>query len=223
MNTELFNAILQEDMGEIASIMIRPSRDFTGGSYPYKVDLEKGAVYYNGYNFLVRTDVWMNNILEIDEFSMWVNRVLYILEKESDNDLWDYEVCEYLESLGIDVDDRKGYMCGSGYTYNDSDSCYLDRDIHYTIFSHDGDGYVVFKVHYGADARAGFGELVCFKVRDMDYFYDSMMVTAYDSVANEDIDINEVDEIAIYDKDSDSWFHKETGNEIYINSSADGY
>jgi hypothetical protein len=209
-------------MGEICGIMIQPSRDFTGGVYPYEVDLNKGAVYYNGYHFLVRTDVWMNNILEHDEFSKWVNRVLYVLKAEADNDIWDYDVCQYLESLGIEIESDIDYG-GSGYTYNSPDYCFLDRDIHYTIFRHDGEYYMVFRVHHGADARVGFGELACFKIRNIDYIYDSMEIRAYDSVTDKDIDIGEVEEIAEYNKEADTWKHKETGNEIYLHSSADGY
>lgn len=223
MNHKLLNALMQEDMGEVASIMIRPSRDFTGGSYPYEVNLDKSAVYYDGYNHLVRIEAWMNTMLEQDEFSMWVNRILYVLSAESDNDLWDYNVCEYLEGLGVEVDDKKGYLVGSGYTYNNPDYCFLNRDIHYTIFEHDGESYVVFRIHYGADARVGFGDMACFKVKDMDYFYDAMTVTAYDSVKEEDVDIYELEEIAEYDKETDTWIHKETGNEIWIHSSADGF
>lgn len=215
MNAELLNAINMEDMGEIASIMIQPSRNFTGGVYPYEVDLDKDAI--NMERLLVRTDVWMKNLLEQDDFSKWVNRILRVLNAESDTHLWDYEVVPYLESLGVDVDDVEG-----GYTYNNPDYCFLDRDIHYTTFKHDGDMYIIFAVHYGADARVGFGMNACFKVQSEEYLFMSMEIQAYDKEDNE-ISIGDIEDMATYNKEQDEWIHNETGEVINVHSSANGW
>jgi hypothetical protein len=208
MNHTLLNAINMEDWGGIASIMIEPQRQFVGDSKPYEVNLDKDLVDVE--RLLVRTDVWIKEHLEIDEFSKWVNRIMYILQNEADVELWDYKVCEYLESLGIDVEDEN-----NGYTYNDPDYNRLDRDIHYTTFIYDGEMYVIFSVHYGADARVGFGENACFKVSDKDSFYQSMNISVYDKDDN-DIEIWHVEDIATYNKEKDEWIHNETGETINV-------
>lgn len=217
MNAEMLVAINMENMKELAQQMIRPSRDFTGGSYEYEVDLKKDAI--DDENFTVRTDVWMNTMLEQDDFSKWVNRLLYVLhDSNKDYDFWDYNLDDLLESLGVDIE-----VDYSGYTYNDPDHCRLDRNIHYTQFKYDGDYYIVFAVHHGADARAGFGYNAVFKVKDSDYLFSGMEITGYIRELEEDLEWYQIDNVAEYDKENKVWIHKETGYEVELHSSANGF
>lgn len=219
MKNVTFNAIVQEDREELFQLMIEPSRQFVGDSAEYKVNLDADAI--DTKNLLVRIDKWMDTMLDFDEFSTWINRILYLQEKESEDErLWDYNVPEYLSDLGIEVDNIQ-----SGYTYNDGgDYSRLDRDIHFTTFEYESEYYVVFSVHYGADARAGFGDFVCFKINDYAYFGTGMEIEAYiDDNANEEISCNEIEDIATYNEDRDSWVHNETGKELTLYSSSNGF
>jgi hypothetical protein len=200
-----------EDWGEIASIMIEPQLSFGTlfNGKPYEVDLDKGLVDVE--RLLVRTDVWMKENLEIDDFSKWVNRILYVVQNEAGNELnGKGEIGEYLESLGIDVEN-----VNEEYTYNNSDYYRLNRDILYTTFIYEGEMYVVFSVHYGADARVGFGENACFKVYDKDTFPQSMNISVYDKDDN-DIELWHVEDIATYNKEKDEWIHNETGEALNV-------
>jgi hypothetical protein len=214
MNAQLLNAINMEDMGEIASLMIEPQRHFAGDSTPYVVDMDKDAI--NMERLTVRTDIWMKNLLEQDEFSKMVNRILRVLSAESDTYLWDYQITEYLDSLGIELDDVE-----SGYTYNHSDYCRLDRNIHYSTFKYDGESYIIFAVHHGADARVGFGMNACFKVQNDEYLFLAMEITGH--LDNEDYECGSIEDVATYDKEKDEWIHNESGKEINVYSSANGW
>lgn len=166
---------------------------------------------------LIRVEAYLNTMLDIDDdFAQEVNEILYSLEKDDSE-----KIIEILkEKYDINTD---GYGCFSGYTYNNPDDNFLNRDIVYDVFEYDGDEYALIQVHYGADARVGFGAMVCFKVNDIDYFYDGMRITAYDSVTDEDIEMYQLDEIADYDIENDTWHRKDNGNEIYLHTSADGF
>ena len=76
--------------------------------------------------------------------------------------------------------------------------------------------------HYGADARAGFGDTVCFKIRNVGYFHD-MQITYYDTVTDEDMTYSDFEEVAEYDKETDTWTNKENGHEISLYSVACGF
>lgn len=213
----LLDTILEDDLESVIKHMVLPQNYFVGESEPYEVDLLKDAI--DKRNLTVRIDRFIDTMCEFDEFTNWVNRILYITEAESKIDLWDYQVPEYLETIGIEVEVIRGV-----YTYNDQDYCRLDRDIHYTIFKYDCEYYVVFAVHHGADARAGFGDNVCFKITDIDYFEKAMEIEAYTEENGEgDIPWHEVENVATYNEEKDAWYHNETGKEIFLNSSAEGF
>lgn len=215
MEEILFDALMEENMEVVCQEMIRPQLSFTGGSKSYDVNLNKYAL--DKENFLVAIDVWMNNILEFDENSKMFNRFLKKAHLDNE-DLLDYNVPDYFEDYGILVD-----VMHIGYTYNDRDCCRLDRDIHYTVFKYDGEYYTVFRVHHGADARVGFGDLACFKIREIDYFFISMEISAYIQETDEDIEWYEVEDVATYDKEKEVWIHNEAGYEIILYTNADGF
>lgn len=215
MEKQLFNALINENMEEVCKEMILPRRYFAGDSIAYKVDLNRDAI--NVEDLTINIDVWMKNTLEFDENSNIFNRIIR-QSSLNNNYLWDYEFIDLLNELGFEIE-----LVSSEYTYNDTDHNRLNRDIHYSIFEYDGEYYIAFSVHYGSDARAGFGDLACFKIIDIDYFYDSMTIEGY--VKNEDkcLEWYEIEEIATYDKENNAWFHNETGEEIKLYSPANGF
>lgn len=176
------------------------------------------AVYYDGFHHLIRVEKFIDTMLDVDDdFAQEVNEILYSLEKDNVEN-----VIEILNKKYEGEINTEGYGCTSGYTYNNPDSNFLNRDIMYDIFEYDGERYAFIQVHYGADARIGFGAMVCFKVNDIDYFYSGMEITAYNTVTDEDISMYDLDDIATINAEGD-WIETKTGNLISIYSSADGY
>src|SRR5690625_1415070 len=109
------------------------------------------AIYYDGYSHGIRVEKFMDTMLDIDDdFAQEVNEILYQLEKDNSD-----EVIEILKNKNYDIDDENGYFTVAGYTYNREND--LSRDIVYHIFEYDGESYGFIQVHYGADARVGFG------------------------------------------------------------------
>lgn len=213
-NKKVIEAMIEGRQSSVWSFIKseKPVLDFNKGVYVKHPDSDFKIP-------LIATETYMNTIFDIDDdFAQEVNEILYSLEKDNSE-----KVIEILKEKyeGDIVDD--GYWCFSGYTYNNPDDCYLDRDIVYDIFEYDGDSYAFIQVHYGADARVGFGAMVCFKVKDIEYFFTAMEITAYDSEKDEEIPMYELDDLANYDIESNTWYHKVTGSEIYLHSSAEGY
>ena len=181
-----------------------------------KLNFNEEALSVDEWGATIKTHIFMNTMLDIDDdFAQTVNEILYTeLEKDNADDILNI----LKERYDVDLD---GYLCGSGYTYNNPDHCYLDRDIVYHIFEHDMEYYALIQVHYGADARVGFGAMVCFKIHDIDYFFNGMDYDMYDSKTGEDY-CKFSDEVA-YDTDKKKWVILETGNEVTFYTSAGGY
>lgn len=165
---------------------------------------------------LIRVEAFFEKLLEIDDFAVEVNEILYSIEKDDSE-----SVIEKLkEKYGSDIEDERGYMTVEGYTYNSEND--LSRDFTYRIFEYEGDSYVFIQAHHGADARVGFGAMVCFRITDIDYFF-SWELMVYDSVTDEDFSTSDLEDIADYDTENNKWIRKENGNEIYLHTVADGF
>lgn len=180
-----------------------------------KLNFNDDALIIDEYGATIKTHIFMNRMLDIDDdFAQKVNEVLYGMEKDN------YDECiKKIIDMGYDID-TEGWLCGSGYTYNDPDHCLLSRDIAYSIFEHEGDSYAFVEVHYGADARVGFGAMVCFKIEDLDYFFDGMNADLYDYETHESYTF--FDEIS-YDENKKIFIADETGNELEVYTSSNGY
>jgi hypothetical protein len=219
MEGKIYKQIENGNKKEVIKAMIEPSYDFVGKKYEYNFDFENGiSVIHPDEDFampVINIESFMDELLEFDEFTDEVNKWLFEIRNE------------YLEAKTIDIVKRKfdevntnGYLTTSGYTYNfDND---LSRDFLYDIFEYDGESYVLISVHYGADARGGFGDTVCFKIRDIDYFYD-VQITYYDTETDMDMTYSDFEEVAVYDKETDTWTNKENGNEINLYNVACGF
>jgi hypothetical protein len=218
MNEKLYNQVKQENMKEVIKGMIEPSYDFVGNKYDYDFNFEEGisVIHPDNENFrmpVINLESFMYELLEFDEFTDQANKVIFESKVE-----W-IDMAKHKIELEFDID-KNGYLTGEGYTYNwDND---LSRDFLLDIFEYDSESYVLISVHYGADARAGFGDTVCFKIRDVDYFHD-MQISYYDTVTDEDMTYSDFEEVAEYDKETDTWTNKENGHEISLYSVACGF
>lgn len=198
------------DVKKVAQLMIEPSRDFTGGVYHYNFDQPTLDVEH----MLISVTGFINTMFKLDDFAIKVNEII----QEKFPHAWDEEVLDYLVKQDYDI--RSDYR---GYSYNYPNDCRLDRDIHYNLFEYKGDPYILLLVHYGADARAGFGEMVCFKVRSVDYFYLGQDIEVFDRETDEDYNAWEVEDIATYNKETNEWVHNETGRVLSIHAIAEGF
>lgn len=215
MEKQLFNALINENMEEVCKEMILPRRYFVGDSIAYKVDLNRDAI--NVEDLTINIDVWMKNMLEFDENSNMFNRII----RQSalyNNYLGYYEFIDLLNELGFEIE-----LISSEYTYNNPDYNRLSRDIKYSIFEYDGEYYTAFRVHHGSDARVGFGDLACFKISDINYFRESMTIKGWVKSEDKNLEWYEIEEVATYDKESNTWIHNETGEEIELDSLANGF
>lgn len=166
---------------------------------------------------LIRIEAFFDKLLDIDDdFAQEVNEILYGLKKDDSQAVIDI----LKEKYGNDIEDENGYMTVQGYTYNSEND--FSRDFIYHIFEYNGDEYVFITIHHGADARVGFGSMVCFKINDIDYFF-MWTLQVYDTVTDTDYESYQLEDIANYDIKTDTWIHKETGNEIRLYTVADGY
>lgn len=215
MKKQLFNALMNENMEEVCKEMILPKKYFIGDVKAYEVDLNRDAI--NVEDLTINIDVWMKNMLEFDKNSNMFNRIIR-QNSLNNNYLWDCEFIDLLNELGFDIE-----LIISEYTYNDSDYNRLNRDIQYSIFEYDGEYYIAFSVHYGSDARAGFGDLACFKISDINYFHESMTIKGWVKSEDKNLEWYEIEEVATYDKESNTWIHNETGEEIELDSLANGF
>ena len=152
MNEKLYNQVKQENMKEVIKGMIEPRYDFVGKKYDYDFDFMNGiSVLHPDTDFkmpIINLESFMYELLEFDEFTDQVNKAIF-----ESNIEW-IEMAKNKIELEFDID-KNGYLTGEGYTYNwDND---LSRDFLLDIFEYDSESYVLISVHYGADARAGFG------------------------------------------------------------------
>ena len=217
MNEKLYNQVKQENMQEVIKGMIEPRYDFLGKKYDYNFNFEEGiSVIHPDEDFkmpIINIESFMDELLEFDEFTNEANKVIFDFKIDDINNAMN----KIEDSFDIITD---GYLTGKGYTYNwDND---LSRDFLFDIFEYDSESYVLISVHYGADARAGFGDTVCFKIRDVGYFND-MEIKYYDTETDEDMTYSEFEEVAEYDKETDTWTNKENGHEISLYSVACGF
>lgn len=114
-------------------------------------------LWMHGYP-LIRVEIFLDILLDSeDEFAKEMTKRML------DNPNTD------IEELGFDVK-TEGYGLGAGYTYNEDND--LTRDILYKVFMYEEEYYTIVSIHYGVDARIGFGRMVCFRVKDIDSFYD---------------------------------------------------
>lgn len=166
---------------------------------------------------LIRIEAFFDKLLDIDDdFAQEVNEILYNIEKDDSE-----KVIDILKGIyGGDIESENGYMTGQGYTYNSEND--FSRDFTYHIFEYKRTPYVFITVHHGADARVGFGSMVCFKIDDIDYFF-SWSIQVWDSVTDNDYESHQLEEIANYDIETDTWTHKETGNELSLYTVANGF
>lgn len=166
---------------------------------------------------LIRIEAFFDKLLDIDDdFAQEVNEILYSLEKDDSN-----AVLEILKKKYDDeIDVENGYMVGDGYTYNSEND--FTRDFVYHIFEYNGDSYVFISIHHGADARVGFGSMVCFKMVDVDYFF-SWNIQVWEKGSDSDYEAHELEDVANYDIETDTWTHKESGNELNLSTVADGF
>jgi|SRR5699024_3517861 len=207
-NKEVIDAMIEGRQASVWS-MIKHDRE--------KINFDEDALIISEWGVSIKTHIFMNQMLDIDDdFAQVVNEVLYN-ELEKDNA---EELLDLLEKYKYDID-REGYLCGSGYTYNETDYCSLDRDIVYHIFEHEGDPYALIQVHYGADARVGFGAMVCFKINDIDYFFDGMDYSIYNRETEEDY--CKFDDNIDYDEKNKIWIDVISGNEVEFYTSANGF
>lgn len=215
--TTLVEAIENENVLDVFKFLTLNRRQFTGDSIPYNIENYKGdAVDYK--KLIISTPLWASNILELDEFCVDLNKKL--LEIQEKSSFWDYEIEEFLKENGYD--NSLYEHLNSNYTYN-FESCYLDRDIHFTLFNFDDTYYVALSVHYGADARVGFSDCLVFNVSDIDYFFNSMEINAYTESNDEDILIYDLEDIATFDNEKEEWILNETSERVLIYSSANGF
>lgn len=165
---------------------------------------------------LIRTEAFFDKLLDIDDdFAQEVNEILYGLEKDDS-----HAVLEILkEKYDDEIETDSGYMTGEGYTYNSEND--FTRDFTYHIFEYNREPYVFITVHHGADARWGFGGMVCFKITDYDYFF-SWQIQVYDESDN-DYTTFDLEEIGVYDISTGEWTHIHTGKSIYLHTVADGF
>lgn len=221
MKKEMLEAINNENMKEVCKHMILPQQHYgvVMGRTEYNFsDLDNYCEAIDYENRLIKIDVWMKNMLEFDDYSKHINKLLFE-ECEKDNDMFDYAFFDYLKDvLGEEIT-----LETQGYTYKDSDYCRLDRDIHYTVFEHDSDYYIIFSVHHGADARIGFSYNACFKLNESDYLHLSMTIDVYDSITDSEYQAWEVEDIATYNKEQCTWFLNENNHELSLYSCADGH
>jgi hypothetical protein len=217
MEKVLLNKLVSHDIRGAVEHMIYPRRDFVGGKTEYNFDWEQDAIDVE--NLVIRIHKYLETMMDFDEYTDTVNS--FISEYEAENGyLFDYDMYNILAEKNSELE-----KYADGYTYNDADYCHLNRDIHYTVFkNHDTcEYYILMMVHHGADARVGFGELVCFKIADVDYFSRGMEIDAYESESDYDISIWELEDVATFIKSENEWVHNETGNYIGLYSSSEGF
>ena len=213
----LLEAFKKESVLDVFNFLTLNRQQFVGDSIPYDLETYKNdAVDYK--NLIISTPVWASNILELDEFSINLNKKL--LKYQEKSSFWDSEIEGFLDDNGYDISLYEHHF--SNYTYN-FEYCLLDRDIHFTLFDFDDCHYVALSVHYGADARAGFSDCFVFNVKDMDYFYNSMEITAYTASNDEDISIFELEDIATFNEENKEWILNETNEQVIVYSSANGF
>lgn len=219
-NAMAIQAINNENVLELMQAIVCPSRSYgaTMQSSDYDLAKYKGDAVDNE-NLVISVMLWAENILEVDDFAKESTLKLLAWQENSNTHFWDYNVLEFLEGTATPIEEFEHIM--SNYTYNDSDYCRLDRDIHYTTFKYDGEYYVCFSVHHGADARVGFSDSVILKIKDYCYFISSMEVTIYNTVTDDDIDWWTLEDVA-YFKEGD-WYMKDTNELISVYSSANGF
>lgn len=215
-------AIKNQSVKDTVLSLMQPQQSYGYVTQSTKYDIKRykdGAV--DTENLLISTPLWADNILEFDGFSTELTKKLLKYQDDNNEHFWDYNISEFLSEQGYDLD---LFEHGHGdYTYNNPDYYYLDRNIHYTVFNYDGEEYVCMAIHHGADARIGFSDSMVFKITDLDYFFLSMEITAYNTETDEDISISELDEIATYNKEEKEWQTKDGNAYISIYSSADGH
>lgn len=166
---------------------------------------------------LIRVEAFFDKLLDInDDFAQEANEILYSLKKDNSQDVIDI----LKEKYDDNIDDDCGYMTVKGYTYNSEND--FNRDFTYHIFEYNGDSYVFITVHYGADARVGFGSMVCFKILDIDYFF-IWSIQVWDSKTDDDFTTYDLEEIANYDIETDTWTRKDNGNELNLYTVANGF
>lgn len=166
---------------------------------------------------LIRIEAFFDELLDIDDdFAQEANEILYGLEKDDSQAVIDI----LKEKYGDDIDDENGYMTVKGYTYNSEND--FNRDFVYHIFEYDGEPYAFITVHHGADARVGFGSMVCFKITDYDYFF-MWDIQIWDSETDEDFNTYQLNDIADYNIETDTWTRKDNGNELNLYTVADGF
>ena len=216
MKKTLLEQLLNQDLRKSIELMIEPSRDFVGNTYEYNFDWTQEAI--DQENLVIRTHKFMEQMLEFDDFTDFVNRFIYKLEKDNQENYFDYVIAEQLKEL-YDIE-----VSSQGYTYNDPDYCHLNRGIHYTVFEHDMEDYVILGVHYGADARAGFCDFACFRLIDYDYFFLGMDIwVTVDDGNSESLVHSDLEDFANYDKGKDMWVDKKTGEEVWLDSASEGF
>lgn len=162
---------------------------------------------------VIRIEKFLETMLDIDDFSLIVNEELYSLEKDDSE-----KTIEKLKEKDYEIEEENYSF--KGYTYNGEND--LSHDITLHTFEYEGEHYVFISVHYGADARIGFGPMVCFKINDIDYFMN-FTIDVYDSKTDEDFSTYELDDIANYNAEKNEWIRKDNGNTLSLYTPADGY
>lgn len=219
--SKVLEAMNNDNVLEMVNNLILPQRTFTSvfSGEPYNLESYKGdAIDYE--NLLISVPLWASNILETDEFSKEVTKRLLEFQDDSNNHFWDYNIESFLLDNGFCELDSIEY---SDYTYNDGDHCRLDRDIHYTTFKYDGDYYVCFSVHHGADARVGFSDSIVLAIKDDSIFHHSMDIQVWELESDNDYQWYELDEIATFNKEESAWYLNEGNLLLGVYSCANGY
>lgn len=196
------------DKREVIRKMILERRNF-GSIFPSKpatnLDFE-GDIITMGYFPLIKVEQFLDKMCEFDEFSLKVNEMLLSNRNKPYNDMVDDLINEYEIEINM-----------SGYTYGD-DYNYLSRDVVYDVFKKDETYYGIIQVHYGADARIGFGEAICFKllVNYEDDFLQCMeLCQPYNPKTDEEAFIHNEDEVR-FDEEQKKFFDIKTNAEIDI-------
>lgn len=210
----------QGNVLQMVNNLIEPQRSFTSvfSGTPYNLEKYKGNAI-DIENMVISVPIWASNILETDEFSKKVTTLLLNWQDENDTHFWDYNIEQFLLDNGIEIDSVEY----SDYTYNDCDYNRLDRDIHYTVFKYDCDYYVCFSVHHGADARIGFSDSIVLAIKDECVFDISMQIQVFERESDMDYQWYELDEIATYNSNDETWYLNDSNLPLSVYSSADGF